>query len=102
MSGDDPKAPLPFDLRLLRVLVLVLMVVMILGLLTLLWLLVTRLSPAAAPLPALPDSVILPEDARPAAVTFSRDWLVVVTEGGEVLLYPGDGGRPVARVQPAN
>lgn len=69
--------------------------VMILGLLAIVWLLVTRLG-APAPLPALPESVTLPEGATPAAVTFARDWLVVVTDTGSVLLYDRAGGAPVS------
>ena len=37
--------------------------------------------------------------AAPAAVTFARDWVVVVTETGEVLLYDRQG-RLKDRVQP--
>lgn len=88
---------LPGDLRLLKALVIVLLVVMIGGLLTIVGLLVIRLG-ATAPLPALPDGVILPDGARPAAVTFAADWLVVVTDAGEVLVYPRAGGAPVQRL----
>lgn len=52
-----------------------------------------------APLPDLPESVALPEGAKPAAVTFARDWLVVVTETGEVLLYDRQG-KLRERLQP--
>jgi hypothetical protein len=90
---------LPPGLRLLKALVIALMVVMIAGLITIVWLLVTRLG-APMPLPALPETVILPEGARPAAVTFARDWLVVVTEDGEILLYPRTGGAPMQRLAP--
>jgi hypothetical protein len=75
------------------------MVVMIGGLLAIVWLLVTRLG-AGPPLPTLPQAVILPDGARPAAVTFARDWLVVVTEGGEIFLYRPEGGAPVQRLAP--
>lgn len=71
------------------------MVVMIVGLLTIVGLLVTRLG-GSERLPTLPDSVILPEGAAPAAVTFARDWLVVVTDAGEILLYGPEGGAPVS------
>lgn len=99
MSSSESNAPLPPGLRLLKALVIVLMVVMIAGLIAIVWLLVTRLGPPAA-LPALPEAVILPDGARPAAVTFARDWLVVVTEDGEILLYPRAGGAPVRRLAP--
>jgi hypothetical protein len=46
---------------------------------------------ASPPLPQLPDRIALPQGATPAAVTFARDWTVVVTETGEVLLYDRQG-----------
>lgn len=96
MSDSDIPPPLPPDLRFLKALVTTLAGVMILGLLAIVWLLVTRLG-AAPPLPRLPQSVTLPEGAVPVAVTFARDWLVVVTETGEILLYDRAGGPPVSR-----
>ncbi len=84
-------------LRWLRILVTSLAAVMGLGVLVIAALLWLRLS--EAPLPELPDSVTLPEGATPAAVTFARDWLVVVTETGEVLLYDRQG-RLREQVQP--
>ena len=97
MSDDDDTAPLPPDLRFLKILVGTLAGVMILGLVTIVGLLVTRLG-AVAPLPVLPDSVVLPQGAEVAAVTYARDWLVVVTGAGEILLYRPEGGAPVSRV----
>lgn len=58
----------------------------ILSLVAILWL---RLS--QPPLPVLPEGVALPAGARAAAVTFARDWTVVVTEAGEVLVYDRAG-----------
>ena len=84
-------------LRWLRVLVTALAVVMGVGVLVIAALLWLRLS--EAPLPKLPDQIALPEGAAPAAVTFARDWVVVVTETGEVLLYDRQG-RLKDRVQP--
>jgi hypothetical protein len=95
MSDPDDNAPLPADLRFLKALVTTLAGVMILGLLAIVWLLVTRLG-TPGPLPTLPESVILPADAAPAAITFARDWLIVVTEAGQVLLYDRAGGVPVS------
>lgn len=96
MSSDDDTPKLPAELRFLKLLVTTLTAVMILGLLAIVWLLVTRLG--APPLPALPDSVQLPDGATPAAITFARDWLVVVTDQGTILLYPASGGAPVSTV----
>jgi len=95
MSSDDDTPKLPADLRFLKLLVTTLAAVMIVGLLAIIGLLVTRLG-APAPLPALPASVILPQGAQAAAVTFARTWLVVVTEDGTVLLYAPSGGAPVS------
>lgn len=80
-------------MRFLKVLVTTLMVVMIVGLVTIVGVLVTRLG-TSAPLPVLPASVVLPEGARPVAITFARDWLVVVTDDARVLVYPASGGDP--------
>ncbi|WP_318013721.1 DUF6476 family protein [Paracoccus sp. DMF] len=101
MARDDradagPEEALPM-LRWLRLLVTSLAVVMGLGVLVIAALLWLRLS--EAPLPDLPESVALPEGAKPAAVTFARDWLVVVTETGEVLLYDRQG-KLRERLQP--
>ncbi|GAB4264521.1 MAG: hypothetical protein Kow0013_11880 [Pararhodobacter sp.] len=96
MTDPDDNAPLPADLRFLKALVTALAGVMMLGLLAIVWLLVTRLG-VEPPLPVLPDTVILPAGARPAAVTFASDWLVVVTETGEILLYDRAGGEPQSR-----
>ncbi len=88
-------------MRFLKRLVTTLTVVMIAGLVTIVALLVIRLGSPPAPLPALPENIALPEGARVAAVTLARDWVVVVTEAGEILLYDrATGGAPVQRVTP--
>lgn len=76
-------------LRWLRILVTSLAAVMGIGVLVIALLLWVRLS--EAPLPQLPDNLALPQGAEPAAVTFARDWVVVVTEAGAVLLYDRQG-----------
>lgn len=76
-------------LRWLRLLVTSLAAVMGVGVIAITALLWIRLS--EAPLPELPDQIALPPGATPAALTFARDWIVVVTEGGEVLLYDKQG-----------
>lgn len=80
------------ELRFLKTLVTGLALVMGLGMVAVVALLWLRLGQPAQPgLPELPDSVQLPEGASPAAVTFARDWLVVVTEAGDILLYDRSG-----------
>ena len=77
------------ELRWLRMLVTVLAGAMVLGVTAIAAILWLRLS--EPPLPALPAGIALPAGASPAAVTFARDWTVVVTEGGELLLFARDG-----------
>lgn len=76
-------------LRWLRALVTSLAVVMGLGVVAVVAILWLRL--ADAPLPQLPANITLPQGARPDAVTFARDWTVVVTDSGAVLLYDRQG-----------
>ena len=101
MARDDKVEPRPEEalpmLRWLRILVTALAAVMGIGMLVIAALLWLRLS--QAPLPELPEQIALPEGAAPAAVTFARDWVVVVTDKGEVLLYDKQG-RLKDRVQP--
>lgn len=85
-AGAEKALPM---LRWLRILVTSLAVVMGLGVLAVVAILWLRL--ASPPLPQLPETIALPQGATPAAVTFARDWTVVVTETGEVLLYDRQG-----------
>ena len=77
------------ELRWLRMLVTVLAGAMVLGVTAIAAILWLRLS--EPPLPALPANLALPAGTAPAAVTFARDWTVVVTDGGEILLFARDG-----------
>ncbi|WP_126154968.1 DUF6476 family protein [Paracoccus haematequi] len=85
------------ELRLLRWLVTGLALVMGLGMIALVALLWMRLGQPV--LPDLPDAIALPAGSRANAVTFARDWIVVVTDAGEVLLYDRSGALR-DRVQP--
>ena len=85
------------ELRLLRWLVTGLALVMGLGMIALVALLWMRLGQPV--LPDLPDAITLPAGSRANAVTFARDWIVVVTDAGEVLLYDRSGALR-DRVQP--
>ena len=77
------------ELRLLRWLVTGLALVMGLGMITIVALLWLRLGQPT--LPDLPDAIALPDGAQAQAVTFARDWIVVVTEAGEILLFDRAG-----------
>lgn len=93
MSDTPPDAPLPPDLRFLKLLVATLTGVMILGLLTLIALLALRLPGPTQPLPLVPEGIALPEGARPAALTFTPQRLIIVTQEGAVLVYDRGTGR---------
>ena len=88
------------ELRLLRGLVTGLALVMGLGMIAIVALLWLRLGQPTLPdLPDLPEGMVLPDGAQAQAVTFARDWIVVVTDAGEVLLYDRSGALR-DRVQP--
>lgn len=63
--------------------------VMGLGMIALVALLWVRLGQPV--LPELPENITLPAGMQAEAVTFARDWIVVVTDAGEVLLYDRQG-----------
>ncbi|MFU8897454.1 MAG: DUF6476 family protein [Roseinatronobacter sp.] len=93
-----PPAPPPPDVRLIKGLVVVLTSVMILGVIVIIGLLVTRLGMAPAPV-ALPDSITLPSGTTPQAITLARDWVLVLTQDDQVLLF--DRGTGALRHQMA-
>ena len=82
--------PEPANLRFLRRLVTVLTAVMILGVLTIVALLVIRLNSGTAPI-ALPGAIALPDGARAVGVTHTPSHILVVTEGGDVLVFDPTG-----------
>jgi hypothetical protein len=97
-GAPDQRQPNPGEVRslaLLRVLVTVLTATMILGIVALVTLLYLRLpggaSDAPAALPALPDTLRLPEGETAQAVTAGQGWWAVVTTGGDILLYGAEG-----------
>ena len=84
------------ELAWLRRLVTALALVMMLGIAAVAATLWLRLSPS---LPELPAAIILPAGETAAAVTFARDWTVVVTGSGTILLFDR-GGRLRQSVTP--
>lgn len=51
------------------------------------------MSPQTVPgrIPQLPAGFMLPDDVGVTAVTFSQDWVIVVTDTGEVLIFDQNG-----------
>jgi len=84
----------------LQLLVIGLTLSMIVGVITVVAVVVTRFPHAAgAPaLPALPETIALPEGARPQAVTWAEGWYAVVTDTGEILIYDPASGALSQRV----
>ena len=88
------------QLRFLRGLVTALAAIMSAGIIAIVALLWLRLAPGAGT-PPLPPGLALPEGTSAAAVTFAKDWTVVVTETGEILLYDRAGALK-SRVTPGD
>lgn len=57
---------------------------MIGGVVVIVGLLVTRLSGTT---PTLPDAIVLPNGAKPQAVTIGDGWYAVVTKANQILIY---------------
>lgn len=77
------------ELRFLKALVTGLALVMGLGIIALVALLWLRLGQPA--LPDLPAVMEMPAGARLEAVTFANDWIMVVTDQDEVLIFDRTG-----------
>ena len=77
------------ELRFLKALVTGLALVMGLGMVAVVLMLGLRLNQPM--LPELPDNIALPPGSRAEAVTFARDWIVVVTQTGQVLVFDRAG-----------
>jgi hypothetical protein len=95
---DQAPAPegLPPSLRFLKGLVIVLTLTMIIGVITVVAVIVTRMphsfgTTAAQSGPTLPESITLPDGAKPQAITFGTGWIAVVTQDDRILVYSTDG-----------
>lgn len=89
-SDGDDGAKAPPEVVFLKRLVTALAFVMGFGMIAIVALLWIRLGSGAV-LPDLPDTITLPDGATAQAVTFARDFVVVVTDAGEVLLFDRQG-----------
>lgn len=72
--------------------------VMIVGLITIVALLAIRLQSPAPPPLDLPAALALPEGARAVAFTQGADWIAVVTDGDEILIFDRSGTRLRQRI----
>lgn len=77
-------------LRFLRLLVTGLTGTMLLGLIVLIWLFVTRF-PNPVPVLTLPDSIALPDGTRATAFTRGADWIAIVTQDDQILIFDASG-----------
>lgn len=96
MAQDDNDrngpAKAPPEVVWLKRLVTGLAVVMGAGIIAIVAILWVRLGTAPEPmLPILPEGTEIPADVLPAAVTFARDWMVIVSDKGEILLFDRAG-----------
>jgi len=91
MDDAPVDLALPPGLKWLKGLVIVLTLTLIGGVITVVGLLVTRLPQMATPGPGLPDTLVLPQGTRAAAVTAGDGWFVVVTTDDRLLIFGRDG-----------
>ncbi len=89
LNGWKDAAKAVPELRFLKTLVTGLTLVMGLGMVAIVALLWLRLG--QAPLPRLPEAIRLPDGANVEAVTYGRNWTVIVTREGDVLLFDQSG-----------
>ena len=92
MDKDDQppngNIQLPRNLRFLQRLVTLLTVSMILGILTIAALLAFKLRSENI---NFPQTLTLPDGAKPIAFTQTKDWYSIISETNEILIYKNDG-----------
>ncbi|XDA96883.1 DUF6476 family protein [Sulfitobacter sp. LCG007] len=100
MEHPEPTVE-PANLRFLRRLVTVLTAVMIAGVLLIIVLIVIRMSDET---PRLPDSIVLPGNARAVALTQGPGWYAVVTDGDQILIFDSltGGLRQTVQIESGN
>ena len=85
---DDIPPPRDPGLILLKWLVIALTATMLVGMVVLVTLFIVRFPRASAPAPTTVD---LPDGLEAQAFTRGRDWIAIVTESDEILIYDLDG-----------
>jgi hypothetical protein len=99
-SGRAPE--LPRAIRLLQWLVIGLTTSLIVGVIAIVAVVVTRFPDPGAGVvttPDLPASLALPEGAKALAVTLGTDWVAVVTDADEILIFSRATGELRQRVR---
>lgn len=87
MCSNIPTPEETANLRLLRRLVVVLMVVMIAGFLLLMVLFAMRFHALSSAHIPLSDAPFLPKGTKALAVTYAKDFVMVLTEEQEILIF---------------
>ncbi|WP_111537460.1 DUF6476 family protein [Palleronia aestuarii] len=85
---SDLPPPRDPGLQFLKWLVIALTATLLAGFVVLVFLFATRFPNPQAPLPA---AITLPDGATARAVTRGTDWIAVVTDADEILIYAPDG-----------
>ena len=98
MNSAPAPEGLPPSLRFLKFLVIVLTLTMIVGVITIVWVIVTRMPQAMRGLPAMPESITLPDGLRATAFTQGAGWYAVVA-GEEILIFDRASGALRQRVR---
>ncbi|MAT88668.1 MAG: hypothetical protein CL532_09020 [Aestuariivita sp.] len=86
---DDSEKNVP-NLTFLRRLVTLLTLTMIVGIAALVTLIFIRFQGEATPM-SLPDSISLPDGARPMAFTKTHKWYAIITEDDEIMFFDTNG-----------
>lgn len=94
MSDPSQDAQLPANLTWLRRLVTVLTIVMIIGMVLIVSLLFVKMRalPVQADFSAITDNLALPDGATASTVTLGDDWIGVVTDQGQFLIFDRTNG----------
>lgn len=91
MDTTPASDELPPSLRFLKALVIVLTMTMIVGVIVVVSMIVIRF-PTIQSIPAMPDSITLPDGTVVEAFTQTRDWYAVITADNRILIFDRASG----------